>query len=837
MIMTTIETCLRDMRHGWLAMTRRRRFAATVIATIAVGIAANTSIVALVHAALLRPLPYPDADRLVAVREIRADSAQAAGRTSPARLEDWRALNHTLDAIGGAYMDTFTLTTTALPTRLSGAVVSPGFFETLRTAPISGRVFTADEERAGGPTAVVISERLWKQMTGQPEAIRLGAVTYTVVGVMPATFAFPSPLTDVWVPKQASAGLMRVRQARNFDVVGRLKPGVTPEQAAADFTTIQRQLGEQYPRTDAQVIVSTPRLKDRIVGDTANTLWLVFGTGLLILLVTCANVGCLLLAQAPARLGEMRTRAALGASRVDILRQLVAEASAYAIAGGSVGLGVAAVSLPIIRAQLATTPRIGELQMDVVIGVVVGLQVVLATMLFALAPAARLAPRLTPSGRGVIGGGTRTIRGLVIAQLSVATVLLIGAGLLARSFVRLQHVPLGVSPDRLLTFRVSASFSDGDPAQIAMRQMRVLDAVSRVPGIERVAAAAVLPGLDSGGGPEEFIVKGAGAGATDAASSAAATGTGTRPFALVRAVSSDYFGTLGVRVLAGATCPSELESLAQSSAPPSASATTATAMPAANAAAAPAPTATPAVVNRRFVDTSFRGVDSIGRQLVPARRPTNPPLAIVGVVDDVREQGNAGGVEPTVYVCGTMRFFADPPYLARTAADPAQFAAAVRAAVKSVEPSRAVYEIVPLTDVLAASLATPRFQASLVGLFAAIAMLLAAVGLYGVLSYTVALRRHEIGVRLALGAQPARVTREVIAASLANAAAGVLIGVIAAAALVAPLLSRVLFGVSTRDVPTYLAVAACVATVSVLAAVVPAWRAGTLQPTEALRLE
>ena len=454
---------LHDLWHGVVTARRRRRFAWTSCLTVALGIGAATTVFAVVDGVLLRPLPYPQADQIVSIREMRG--TQFAGRTPPGRLEDWRQANRTLSAIGGWYSGSLSGLVGANPVRIISAVVSPGFFEVAGVAPARGRTLAADEERAGGPAAAVISASLARRLSLEPGAV-IGAegVAYTVVGVMPHTFAVPSRSTEIWLPKQARPALIGIRRARNYNVVARVREGVTLRQAAADLGAIQQQLGAQYPDTDAGLTLDVSAFKGRVVGTAADRIWPIFAAACLILLVTCVNVGCLLVAAMPERRTEFGARLALGATRGMLVRQLLGESTTYALVGGVADAALAAVTLPLLRQALPDVPRIDEVRWYGTTTLAVAAQVAIAALTFAAFPAARLrSVTLYAAARTAVSGGMP--RGLVVAQLALATVLVMAAIAFTQTFRQLQGVPLGFDPADVLTLRVSASAESDSPSK------------------------------------------------------------------------------------------------------------------------------------------------------------------------------------------------------------------------------------------------------------------------------------------------------------------------------------------------------------------------------------
>jgi predicted permease len=782
-------------------MAKRPGFALTVIATLALGIGASTTIFSLVDTVLLRALPYHDPSRIMTLQEIRLTAEGVRARVAPVRLQEWQRMNRTFSGMAGHYVDTYTETTGAEPEQLAAAAVSPGFFPVMNAIPALGRVFTGDEERFGGPLAAVISDRLWRRrFSADPAALgrtlALNGRSYTITGVMPAAFQYPSAAIDVFAPHQASPTLLRARDARYYDVVGRLKPGVTVEQARADLGMVQQRLGEQYPASDAGWTVVVEPLKDRLVGGVRLALWLLFGAVGLLLLIACANVACLLLAQLERRAQEMATRRALGAGRAAIARQLLTEGLVYALGGAVAGAGAAFAGVALLRSRLPDLPRISELAVD---GRVLAFAVAAsatAAVLFSLAPMLETVRRdirdpLAQAGRGVAGGHQRLPRILVAAQLALATVLLVGAGLFLRTLLHLEDTPLGFQADHVLAFRISSSFSEPPPAAAA-RHRRTLEALSELPGVIAVGMSSVLPGT-AGVQPAEFRIDGE-------------AEIGPKKLAISRGVTSGYFETLGIPLLAGQTCQMKTELRNEYE----------------------------VLINQAFASRYFAGRNPIGHTVLQGLDARARRMEVVGVTSDVREAGYASEPEPMIYICGLLRFIPDSFFMIRTAGDPAALANSVRAAMRAAEPLRAVYAVQPLTEALSKTLAQNRFRAWLVGGFAAMAMALAAIGVYGVMAYLVTQRTHEFAIRTALGAQPARILASVLRSGAILIAAGGAAG-LALAAAASRLVTALLYGVRPFDLTTYIYATGVLAGVALLACWIPSRRAISIEPTEALR--
>jgi putative ABC transport system permease protein len=776
----------------------RRRYgtAAAVVVTLAVCIGATSAIFAIVDALLLRPLPYPDAERLVAVHESNLRRRETEGLLAPVRLIEWARASRSFAAIAGCYFENFTDTSGALPERVETMRVSAGFLQLFATPPARGRVFTAEEERLVAPVAV-ISDAFWMRRFGRaPDTVgrrlELGGRSYTIVGIMPPAFQAPDATTELWAPM---APLTQWREARILTAFGRLQPGVSAEGAEAELTRIQSQLGEIYPLTDAGWGARVRPLKERQVGGVRRTLWLLFGAVALVLVAACGNVACLLLADASRREHEIAVKLALGASRTRTVGHLCAEGLVLATCGAALGLLIAAQGLEIIRAAAPQLPRLREAGLDARMVAFTAALAGITTVLFSLAPALQatrveVADRLASGGRGLTGGRMGAPRLLVAAQVALAVVLLTAAGLVVRSFERLQHVESGFSAANVLAFRITAQWAER-PEAVAARQLRTLERLRAMPGVTAAAFGSVLP-AGATFTPQEFTIDGQAA-------------TGAR-FAERRTVTAEYFRVLEVPLLRGRVCRDDPGKLQSSE----------------------------ILVNRMFVERFFGAADPIGRVVSSGSGGVSFPAEIIGMVGDVRERGLASEPGPMMYSCGLMPYWPDPRYLVRIDDPRRVTVAAIREAVRDIEPARAVYAAGPLVEFVADSIAQPRLNAILLSLFAWTTLLLAAMGLYGVLSQLVTARRREIGLRIALGARPAQILTSVAAQAALVTAAGIAVGLAAAAAL-ARLMASLVFGIAPRDPITFAAVPAILVLVAAVASIVPARRAATTDPMTALR--
>jgi predicted permease len=789
------------MLHEWRAavrsVTRRRGLALAIVLTLALGIGANSAIFSAIDAVLLKPLPYPSADRLVALYESNTSQRRATGLVAPVRLEEWNRATRAFDGLAGSYFENDTDTSGPMPQRVEAMRVSPRFFTVLGTPAALGRTPNAAEETFGGPAAVVISDAFWRaRFDAAPDVVGrtlvLNGASRTIVGVMPASFRYPTAKTEAWLPAQMSSGMLALREARFYKAVGRLKPGVAVDQGRAELAAIQDGLGEQFPKTDKGWTVDVRALKEEQVGGVRRSLWLLFGAVLLVLLAACGNIACLLLADGARREQDMAVRFALGASRGTLVRQQLLEGLVLALAGSAAGLLLARWGIVALRAAAVRLPRAAEITIDWRLAAFTLTLGVLTTMVFAWLPARRVtrrdvAERVGHAGRGTVGGASWLPRVLVAAQVTLAIVLLVGAGLLIRSFGRLQQVSPGFDASNVLTFRISAAWNERGDAVIN-RQLRTLERLAAIPGVTSAALDRTLPaGADYP--PSEFKITGRDT-------------PGETRYAIWKQVSRGYFATMRIPVLQGETCRDD----ARAGAPDT------------------------VLVNRAFAERYFPGENPLGQRI------GGPPAAreIIGVVADVREQGLATESGPVIYGCGLMRFWPDPYYLVRGDASRGATLAAIRDAMREIEPSRAVYAAATLEETLSESMSQPRLNTWLLALFAATALLLAAIGLHGMLAQFVSQRRREIGLRIALGARPAQVLAQVVRHGAWVTAAGLLSG-LAGAFTLARFMSTLVFGVTTHDPLTFVLAPLAIALIATIATIVPARRAVQVDPMRALR--
>lgn len=800
-----IEAYLRNVGYAARGLARSPVFTLTVVLTLSIGIGANSAVFSAIDAVLLQPLPLPDGDRLVSLSQTEQEGGPPTN-VAPVRLEDWRVLSSAFAGITGHYIGSVSDTTHELPERVRQATVAPGFVEAWGVRPALGRGFTPAEHRLGGPGAILISERYWRTRLGaDPDVltrtVRSNGQSYAIVGVMPASFAFPDRTVDFWEPHPVDAPFAQSREAGWYTAVGRLRPGVTIEQARANLRSVQMQLAEQHGGVDAEIGIRIEPLKRRAVAGVSGSLWLLFGAVTLLLLIACTNIAALLLSRAAERREEIALRYSLGASRAAVAGQMLAEAAVLALAGAAAGLLVAAGTLRMLRVLAPELPRLDEVAID--------LRVLAYTMVSAVvvALACGVFPAIQNARQGAApAGGSRTQVsprhslqwGLVGVQVALSVTLLAGAGLLVRSFEALSRVDAGFDATNVLTFQLSTDFAESSNFdRVVERHNGTLDELGTLPGVEVAALSYYMPGVPSPAQLPFELVEGAG-------DVEPALGGDVAEH---RTVSPGYFETMRIPLLAGELCRRPTSSEAME-----------------------------AMVNAEFTRRYVPGRSAVGLSL--AYEDDNffgvALLRIAGVVGDAREAGIDRPPVPVVYVCTTATI--PPRFLLRTSVDPMALAGDVRRRLARLEPLRSVYDIATVELRIGAGFAQQRLVTVLLAAFAVTALALACLGVYGTLSYAVSLRRREVGLRMALGAVSGNIVLQLVANAFRVVAVASVAG-LALSLLFARGLSGMLYGVSPSDPVTLASVAAIVMGVAVLAAWIPAVRAAHIDPMRALRDE
>jgi predicted permease len=809
-----------DIRFSIRQLRKSPGFAITVVLTLALGIGATTGIFSLVNAVLLRPLPFPEPGRIMNLQhESRRTGTVAPQSLSYPDFFDWRSQNRSFSAIAAYHDNTSTLTNAGTAQILEGQIVSADFFRLLGVHPALGRDFLPADENPG-QNVVMLSHQLWQStFSSRPDiagqTITLDGRSYTVAGVMPESFSFPiqNPAPQLWTSLSAHAvdpdGDTPATQSRGehlLDIIGRLKPGVTPDQAGADLSRIDRNMAAQYPETNKfyTAALVKPEL-EALIGDARPALRILFAAVSFVLLIACANVAGLLLARASRRRAEIALRAALGASRAEIVRQVLVESLLLSFLGGALGLGLSTVFLQgIPRFVPKDLPRLDSIGVDSTVLAFTLIASVLTGLLFGVVPALRMS-RLDPSlalrdgARSVTAGrGQHRLHStLVIAETALGLVLLIVSGLFIRSFVRVLSVDPGFDRHNVLTADLSYPSGKGYATKVAQFYDQLMPQLAALPGVKSVAAGWPLPFSGSNIGVS-FDIEGR------------PSATGEKPGANLRIITPNYFNTLRIPLLHGR------DFAATDSGP-----------------------ATPVViVDQSFANKFFPGENPIGKHIKPGISDGVHPEVmreIIAVVGDVKQGSlTRKDIRPTYYLplaqCGVTA----ATLVLRTGGDPTALTTPLRTLIASINHDIPLYHIHTLDDLLSNSASAPRFTTLLLSSFAVMALLLSAIGLYAVLSYMVAQRTNEMGLRMALGARRGDVLALILRRGLTLSATGLVIGLVASAVLTRFLSSQI-YGVHAFDPVTYISVTGLIMAISLLASAAPAWRAARVDPMKTLR--
>ncbi len=792
-----------DLSHSWRSAIGNPAFTLVAVTSLALGIGANTAIFTFVNAALLKPLPYPQADRIV-VLEQRPLRGQASTPVDPRSFLEWKEGARSFESLAMAQVIPVNTSGIDAPEQVSGLWTTPELFRVFGVAPAIGGIFSGQESPLGH-SEVVLSNEYWQRRFGGErsvvgKSIAVGSDSATVIGVLPAGFRVGTDNVDLYLRIPLDPNHPEAVGSRAFECFGRLRPGVTVEQARAEMNVLAVEVGNRFANEkDWRVVVSS--LRNYLVRDHRLVLLMLLGVVTFVLLIACANIAGLLLARGVGLRHELALRASLGASRGRIIIQLLIESLALAGAGCVLGtlLGLLASRALVLLAQDAVAfGQMADVRLDVrVLVFTLGISI-LATILFGLIPAWRsssfdLQTALKEHGRGGEARGQQRLRSaFVIGEVALAVVLLVGAGLLLRTFQHLLEVDLGFRPEQVLTMRMLVL---GDPTRRANVVESVLRRVETLPQVQAVGTIQFLPlsGFTNRG-PFHFLGRPLPADPRDMESD-------------VSTVSRGYFAALGVPVLRGRSFTRQ-DDMSRPRV---------------------------AVVNQSFVNQYCPHDDPVGKQIIGDWADPKP-TQIVGVVSDIRHNGLTAKPRPTVFLAQAQA----PGYITylvvRSAARPEPLVAAIRKNIQQVDPTQAVTSIETMQQYVDTALARPRLYAWLLGTFAGLALILAAVGLYGLIAYAVTRRTHEIGIRMALGAQPPDVLRSILSDGMRLTLIGLVVGVMFAIALVR-LLNSLLYGVGANDLTTYAAVAALLAVVALIAVYVPARRASRVDPMVSLRYE
>jgi putative ABC transport system permease protein len=806
---------IKDLRYGVRMLLKSPGSTAAALLALALGIGANTAIFSVVNAVLLRPLHYKDPDRLVFVWEAKPSKAIARENVSPPDFADWIRQSHAFDQLAALRSQPAVLTSGALAERVETAQVSSNLFDLLGVKTVRGRTFSAEEGQPDRDRVAILSYGLWQRryggdagILGQP--VTVDGVSYNIIGITGPEFRLLDSPSELWLPYTLDSKEESQRGFHTLQVVGRLRAGVGMAQAQSEMQAIASGLERQYPESNAGWTVTLVPLRDQLVGDLRTTLWTLLAAVVFVLLIACANVANLLLARAGSREKEIALRTSLGANPWRLVRQLLTESLVLSLAGGVLGLLLGAwSSAALSRFGPASLARMQEIGID---GRVLGFTLavsILTGIVFGLAPAlAMIRPDLNSvlraSGRGTTGSRRRARMrdALVVSEIVCCVVLLSGAGLLIRSFVGLERVDPGFHPERVLTMQLTLPEARYAGWNVAAFYQRLIGRLETLSGVREAGIARNLP-LSGADASLNFTIE-----------NRPVEASADQARAKYRSVSAGYFTALGIPVERGrAFNQNDGEK-----------------------------TPGVAVINRAMARRFWPGQDPIGQRIKPGF-DDSVWCTIVGIVGDVKHAGLDAAANPEAYYL----YLQTPPALMtfvegtmtlvlRTSGDPETMVSGVREAVRALDPNLAVFNVHTMDDLLDDSLAQPRFRTLLLAAFAGVALILAGIGLYGVIAYSVTQRTNEMGVRMALGAQKNDVLKMVLGEGALLAGIGIAIGLAIGLALM-QVISRLLFGVNARDPLTFAATALVIFVVALAASLFPALRAIRVDPMVALRYE
>ncbi|MGH9840153.1 MAG: ABC transporter permease, partial [Blastocatellia bacterium] len=808
------DEMFQDVRFGVRMLLKHKGFTVVAVLTLALGIGANSAIFSVVNAVLLRPLPYAEPERLVTLAYYQAMARFEAAHE--ADFLEWREQAKAFEKVAAHTERTVDLSGSGEPVRLTAALVSADLFSTLGVGPALGRLFTPDEDKVGGAPVVILSHVLWqRRFGGDPQmigrSILLDGKTHTVIAIMPPGFQFPGE-QDLWMPLALDVNrALRGEGVLILGVIARLKPGVTLEAARSDLSVFLERLKQAHPKRYSEVQVRVARLSEQMVRDVRQALLALFGAVVFVLLIACANVANLLLARAAARQKEMAVRAAVGAGRFRLVRQLLTESLLLSFAGGFAGLLVATWGVKLlVKMNPGGIPRLEESVVDSRVLVFTCAVAAIVGLLAGVLPALRASKtdvneslKAQSKSQAFSRSGRRTLPTLMIAELALTLVLMVGAGLLIKSFLHMLAVPKGFNPDGVLTLRLSPNLSkypwDGPQRDAYFQEL--LARVQALPGIQSAGLTSFLPlARPSMAAPIQIEGR-------------PPIKLGKESFVYFNHVSQDYFQAMGLQMRAGRPFAAQDGPKAQKV----------------------------AIINETIARRFFANENPIGRRfsLPPDWKD---PKTIMGVVGDTRQFGLDREVDPEVFLPDAQNPGNSNMLVARVApgqnsqAGLSSLSAAIRDQALAQDPTEPVHPIVTMNERLSDSFAPRRFQMLLFGVFAALALVIATVGIYGVISYAVSQRTHEIGIRMALGAEPRNVLRMVVGQGMRLTLIGVALGVIAALALTR-VMKSLLFNVSATDPATFAVIALLLVAAALAACYVPARRAAKMDPLVSLRHE
>ncbi len=826
-----MKDLIQDLRYGARMLLKKPAFTLIAIITLALGIGANSAIFSVVNAVLLRPLPFPQPDQLVMVNTTNLARGITSFGTSMPDFRAWRERARSFEKMAAFSSTNFNISGSTEPERVTGAQASADLFGVLGVAPMRGRVFTGEEETFGKHHVVIVSEGLWQRRFGDQasltdQTMTLNGEQYAIVGVMPRTFQFPDPTVVLWTPIAVADGAENNTRGNYWlGVVGRLKRGIAASQAQSELDGVFRQLEQEdtlFGGFGTQVI----SLHESTVGAVQTALFVLLAAVALVLLIACANVANLLLARAAARQREIAIRTAMGAGRGRLIRQLLTESLLLGLAGGVLGLLLAVWGVDALVGLAPNVPRLAEIGIDrAVLGFTFGLAI-LTSLIFGLVPAlqsskADLNETLKESGRSATGVIRRRRLGsaLVVAEVALSFVLLVGAGLMINSLVRLQRVNPGFRTDRILSMQIalpSTRYTQERPELTAAFFQQLVERVKALPGVEAAGVTSALPLTNSGWG-KLFTLE----------DRTPPKSLDDVPNVQYRQVSPEYLSTLAIPIIKGRAFS---EHDARDALPV-------------------------AVINETLARQYFENADPIGKRLFlgPPEELVPPGIlppgfkfqhfTIVGVIGDVRHNGLNQPLAPEIYTLHEQELaakFANPSnsmsLAVRTSVESSSLVGAIRHQVQELDREQPIDGVATMEELLATSLSQSRFSTLLLGVFAGVALILAAVGLYGVMAYRVEQRTYEIGIRLALGAQSGDVLKLVVRQGLMLAVAGIVIG-FGAALIITRVMTSLLYGVTATDPLTFAIIPVVLTGAALAASFIPARRAMRVDPMIALRYE
>lgn len=810
-----MSSLLQDIRYAFRVLRKNPGFAIMAILTLALGVGANTAIFNVVNAVLLRPLDFKSPGNLYVLSMEDVKKHMTGGNFGYIFFQALRDHTPDLEGIAAFSNDTFNLVGGDAPEQIQALRVSPSFFDVLGIHPALGRSFLKPEGEPGGQPVVILGHDFWmRRFGGDPNLVgrnvTLDGTSYAVVGILGRELDVPFQQVDVWVPRPYETSIFppeRIQTGSGYlNAIARTKPGVPVAQAKAELDASAHQYEHAFPsNSDASfdTTINVQPISENALGGVRTTLWVLLGAVGFVLLTVCANVANLFLARAAGRQKEIAIRSALGASRSRLVRQFLTESTILAVTGGAIGILVAAWGVRLLAASPALgMPRSNEIAVNGAVLIFSLCISFLAGILFGIVPAWRtsrinLSEIMNEASRGSSAGARRNRAGalIIIAELGFSVVLLAGAGLLLQSFYRLLHVRLGFEPQNVLTFQIALpSTKYPQPFQKTEFHEQLRERIANIPGVRSVATANLVPPLSGLFAP--YLAEGM----------PPDLPRGQRPIALWNSISPAYFETLGIPMLKGR-----------------------------NFSDADIEKSNPVVIiSQSLAARHWSHVDPIGQHIQIARQPT--PAEIVGVVSDLRNRGIGADMGDELYTPLPQKPWGTMSVLVKTSGDPMQIVPAIRSALQAVDRDQPMTQVISLEQNLSAAVGQQRVSAWLLGIFAALALVLAAIGIYGVTSYSVAQRSKEIGIRIAMGAQPGDVLRLILGFGAKLAFVGVVVGVIAALALT-QLMKTLLFGVTATDPETMAAVSITLIAVTLLACYIPARRAMSVDPVIALRSE